>query len=377
MSISLQRLLPLFERELSLGHPTVLGTVVRTAGPTYTKAGAQMLIALDGEYAGLLSGGCLEGDLRDRAGRVFESGCAEIVQYDMRGPDDLLFGLGSGCEGAMTILLQRVDAAGDWQPLRRLAAAWRARRPERALLIAQAGQGQASSCVAGAGIFLNDGSRFGAADGACLEQLRAVAQRLEVGEGSRPLATPWPGGELLLLEQPAPPRLLLLGAGPDSQPVAHLSTFMGWSVTVVDHRSHYARPDRFPDADAVSDGGAAAVEHLLRAATQPFNAAIVMSHHLNSDRAYLRVLADSSIGYVGLLGPAARRDRLLSELDEPLAERLAPRLHAPVGLDLGASTPEGIALSIVAEIQAVLAGNAPMTPLSLRASSPRTEEVLT
>src|SRR6185437_16873510 len=86
MSNTLQRLLPLFERERARGTPLVLATVVHTAGPTYTKPGAQMLIASSGEYAGLLSGGCLEGDLSERARRVFDSGHSEIVRYDMRGP---------------------------------------------------------------------------------------------------------------------------------------------------------------------------------------------------------------------------------------------------------------------------------------------------
>src|SRR5579871_4207783 len=105
MSVSLQRLLPLFERERARARSMVLATVVRTAGPTYTKPGAQLLVAGGGEYAGLLSGGCLEGDLGEHSRSVLTSGASKLVSYDMRGPDDLLFGLGSGCEGAMDILL--------------------------------------------------------------------------------------------------------------------------------------------------------------------------------------------------------------------------------------------------------------------------------
>ena len=85
------------------------------------------------------------------------------------------------------------------------------------------------------------------------------------------------------------------------------------------------------------------------------DAAVVMSHHLTADGRYLGVLAESSIPYIGLLGPAARRERLAAELGERAA-RLRPRLYAPVGLDLGGRTPEAIALSIVAEIQAFLNG---------------------
>ena len=109
--ILLGPLLPLFERERAAGRPLVLGVVLETAGSTYRKPGALMLIAADGEYSGLLSGGCLEGDLREHADSVRETGEPRIVSYDLRGPDDLLWGLGVGCEGAMKILLMRAPRA--------------------------------------------------------------------------------------------------------------------------------------------------------------------------------------------------------------------------------------------------------------------------
>ena len=380
MSTSLQRLLPLFENERKHAQSMVLATVLHTAGPTYTKPGAQMLIASSGEYAGLLSGGCLEGDLSERARRVFDSGYSEIVRYDMRGPEDLLFGLGSGCEGAMEILLQRIEASQEWQPLERLAAAWRSRRQERLLIIARTMPAAAKSTpaaqaarAAGSGIFISDGEAFGAAPSAYTEALRRVAAELPPGSGSRLIPHALPGAELLLLEQAAPPRLLLLGAGADALPVATLVTFLGWSITVVDHRPHFARSERFPGADAVLAGGPTAVPDLLasaRTSGTDFNGAIVMSHHLPTDLAYLRALAQSSMPYIGLLGPVSRRDRLLADLDGAEVASLEPRLRAPVGLDIGAGSPEAIALSIVAEIQAMLSGNVSMAPLSAKIACP-------
>jgi xanthine/CO dehydrogenase XdhC/CoxF family maturation factor len=147
------------------------------------------------------------------------------------------------------------------------------------------------------------------------------------------------------------PALLICGAGPDTEPVASLASMLGWQVTVVDHRPAYIEAGRFgksarllqtdpPQLDAAVNLGA-------------IDAAVVMSHHLVADGQYLEVLARSAIPYVGLLGPAARRERLYAELGVR-ADALKPRLRAPVGLDLGGRTPEAIALSIVAEIQAVL-----------------------
>ena len=94
-------LLPLLDRERAAGNAVAVGVLVHTAGSTYRKPGALMLIAANGDYAGLLSGGCLEGDLREHALSVIETGEPRIVSYDLFGPDDLLWGLGIGCERAL------------------------------------------------------------------------------------------------------------------------------------------------------------------------------------------------------------------------------------------------------------------------------------
>jgi xanthine dehydrogenase accessory factor len=365
MSLSLQRLLPLFERERALHHAMVLATVVRTAGPTYTKPGAHLLLAADGEYAGLLSGGCLEGDLAQHGRAVLVGGAAKLISYDMRGPDDLLFGLGSGCEGAMDILLQRLDAAGDWQPMTRLAAAWSAQRAAALLLVVNSSD---PAWPPGSAVSAEDGTYSGTepvAGSAVLAQLRALASRASQEHCSRFLAQAVPGIDALALSQPPPVQVLLLGAGSDAQPVAELASFLGWRVTVIDHRSHYAQPARFPGASAVLDDGPHSLAQLLAQARTPWAAAIIMSHHLASDLGYLRALAANAIPYIGLLGPSARCQRLLADLGADAA-RLTGRLRAPIGLDLGAAAPETSALSIVAEIHATLAGRDHIAPMSRR-----------
>lgn len=318
MDHELHRLLPFYAAAREAAEPLVLAVVLRTAGSTYRKHGAWMLIARDGRFAGLLSGGCLEGDLREHAARVLDTGRATIVSYDMRGPDDALWGIGSGCEGAMDVLLTRIGPDGDWQPLRSV---------ERALAA-----GEACS--------------FG-----------IVAQG---HPGGRPLgaivldATDDPA--VFRVQLSPPPHVLLLGGGPDAQPVAELVHFLGWRLTVVDHRPLYAVADRFPEGARVI--GCAADELAARCDLARIDAAVVMSHHLDADRMYLRALARTAVSYVGLLGPQPRRERLLGELEPAAASALRPRLRAPVGLDIGANSPSTIALAIVAEIQASLAGRA-------------------
>ncbi|MGD9599050.1 MAG: XdhC family protein [Steroidobacteraceae bacterium] len=315
MDHELHRLLPFFADARAAAEPLVLAVVLHTAGSTYSKNGAWMLAARDGRFAGLLSGGCLEADLREHAARVIDSGVAKIVHYDSRGPDDALWGLGSGCEGAMDILLTRIGPDSGWQPLTAI---------ERAL-----GAGQ--PCAFG----------IVTREGATGQPLGTIVS----GAGH--------GVDVFNVSIPPPPHVLLLGGGPDALPVAELVRFLGWRLTAVDHRPAYAVPARFPDGTRVI--GCAADELPARCDLTRIDAAVVMSHHLDADRAYLAALAPTAVPYVGLLGPQARRERLLGALGTR-AQPLLPRLRAPVGLDIGAHTPSTIALAIVAEIQAALAG---------------------
>jgi xanthine/CO dehydrogenase XdhC/CoxF family maturation factor len=325
----------LFERARAAQEPLVLATVIRTGGSTYAKPGAQMLIAADGEYAGLLSGGCLEGDLREHAVGVSASGAARIVSYDLRSSTDQLFGLGAGCEGAMDILLTRVGPESGWQPLPLLIGAWqRGDECRLAFVIASTRSG----IPLGFNIPL-DGTAGDLNDLAMKAAANSIVTASQV--------------EIFVADFAPPPELLLLGGGPDARPVAELAGFLGWRVTVVDHRAQYVRADRFPANTHLVASRASEVAESVQ--LDDFSAAIVMSHHLQSDLEYLRALAGSRVPYVGLLGPAGRREKLLADLGDDAA-RLRPRLRAPVGLDIGGRAPESIALSIVGEVHAVLAG---------------------
>jgi xanthine dehydrogenase accessory factor len=327
------------------GAPLVLATVVRTVGSTYRKAGAQMLIAPDGRAAGLLSGGCLESDLMERARAVLDSGTPVVADYDTRSSDDLIWGIGLGCEGAMTILMTRLDAGNQYQPF---------------TFIEHCRQAQFEASFAIVTQSQNDAHPLGAAywPGAARRAPAAVADALATPTGRGPGITPQAthvsgdGATFLVVPIELPPRLLVLGAGPDAMPLVEIAGLMNWQVTVLDHRPAYAVAERFPRAYRVELRPAAQLREELR---QDFDAAVVMSHHLISDRQYLEALAASAIRYIGLLGPAPRRARLMSELGEQAAG-LAGRLYGPIGLDIGARSPETIALAIVSEIQAVLSG---------------------
>jgi len=360
MDSELGPLLPLFERERAAGRPVALGILARTRGSTYRKPGAMLLIAGNGEYAGLISGGCLEGDIGERARGVIETGRAALASYDLRNSSDLLWGLGLGCEGAMHILLLRVGPQEEWQPIRHLAAALSAHAPTAIGVVAESKDADVPAGAlllppaAGETAITLPRSLTAGAQTALLEPGVAAALAGAPSAG----AVGWvegPGGrwQLLLLPLSLPPRLLLLGAGPDALPVVDFAARLQWRVTVADHRPAYAVPSHFPSAERIL---LARPEELAQALDlSRFAAAVVMSHHLPSDLEYLRALSASPLPYIGLLGPAARREKLLSELGAE-AERLRPRLRAPVGFNLGGRTPEAIALAIVAEIHAFIYG---------------------
>lgn len=328
-----------------LGEPAVLATIVATAGSTYRKAGARMLLYADRSHVGLLSGGCLEGDLAEHAADVLARGRARAVEYDLRGPDDALFGIGAGCEGAMRVLL---EPASPGTPA--AAALEHARECAR--------RGTPVTLVA---VHDSDGLALGTRDPRLplTPELAALAARAEAERRAQVLDTraPGTGGLRAYADWVAPPpRVLVCGGGDDAIPLVAGLVALGWTVIVTDHRPRYASAQRFAGARVIC----ADAEQL--AATVDLgscHAALVMSHHLTADGHYLAALSTAaSPRYVGLLGPRARRERLLAGAagGAPLADGLRGRLRGPVGLDLGARSPEAIALSIVAELHAWLAG---------------------
>ena len=343
MESCLGALLPLLARERAAGRATALAVLLSTVGSTYQRPGTLLLIAANGEYAGLLSGGCLEGDLAEHARAVIDSGEARRVTYDLRDPNDLVWGLGAGCEGAMHVLLLRVGPLEHWQPLAHFAEAFAAHTPTAVGLIAET---QDAQLALGTVMLAND------APGTLATAVRAALE-----SASRSAEPGWLEltglCRLFLLPLALPPRVLLLGAGPDAPPLVRLAAELHWKVTVLDHRSALAAPARFPAAERVM---LSRPESLLKAVDpSTFEAAIVMTHQLEMDREYLRALAATPLPYIGLLGPPARAARLLGELGTE-ASALRERLHAPVGLNLGGRSPEAIAVSIVAEILAFLHG---------------------
>lgn len=341
--MSTRDLLQSFAAWCKSGTPLALATVIETAGSTYTKAGHRILIAASGDYQGLVSGGCLEHDLALHARQVIESGMARVVGYDLRKEGDELFGLGVGCDGAIRILLQRLGPEHGYAPFTDIAAVLEGDSPGLCAVVT-AGAFTGASLIVSARHSRNHGLD-GAAARALEQQGRSLAGL------PRLVTVPLAGEATAVLYAPLTPipRLLLLGAGPDAVPVVALGALLGWRVTVVDHRpAHLERPG----LEGATERWCTPAGQLPERMSLPsFAAAVVMNHHLATDRSWLATLAGSDIPYIGLLGPRGRRERLLRKLGAKAAH-LATRLHGPAGLSIGADSPESIALSIWTQIHA-------------------------
>lgn len=327
------------------GGGALLATVVGVSGSTYRRPGARMLLSREGRLAGSVSGGCLEGDILQKAWWRTEQGAA-IVTYDSTDADeDVIWGFGLGCNGVVQVLLERVSPERPG-PLNALTSVLREHAP-RIIITVTASDDPA------------------------------------VPLGTAPPGWTPPEGVTVFQETVQPPApLVIFGAGQDALPLVRLAKELGWHVTVADTRGKRARPEPFPLADCVCLGWPD-IEIDER------TAAVVMTHNYPDDRRVLQSLLLSSAGYIGQLGPRVRTERLLAEIADDglfVTEEMRSRLHAPIGLDLGADNPEEIALSIVAEIQAARAGRdggslrnrrAPLhaRPGTALAASPREEAV--
>lgn len=315
----------------------VFAVVTATSGSTYSKPGDFIAIAENGDYQGLVSGGCVEGDLAMRAKAVADSGNAQSVDYDLGGEHDALWGMGAGCDGRLSLLLMAV--AGEFEAA--LFALIKDYDQGAAAVIGFQKSGHAEYFTE-----IADPLSDQASASAWLDVLQASLQSQSSGlVGSGDSAC------MVVYVSPAP-RVLICGAAPDVLPFIEFGQTLGWRTTVVDHRPAYIEQIASLSVDThCVPASSIGISLTLNA----FDAVMVMSHHLDSDAAYLSAVAASQHWrYVGLLGPTHRRQRLLAALSDDERLYLDGLLSGPAGLPIGANEPAGIALAIIAEMHSAL-----------------------
>ena len=295
------------------GTPLALATLLRVEGSSYRRPGSRLLTDGEGILRGSLSGGCLEGEVLARAREALADGRPRLLRYDLRGDADLVWGSGSGCEGLLDILVERLDPAAPPEWLAWVEEARATRTP--------------------------------------------LAVHIDMGPdhlGRRSIPPPPGPSASGFTETFTPPiALWILGASDDSRPLVRLARELGWTVGLLDHRPAFATPQRFPEADQVLAGHPA--QRIPALCLDGRSAVVLMTHNYLKDLEALRLLAASKAPYLGLMGSRARSAKLVAELGAE-GIHLGDRLHSPVGLDLGAEDPETIALAVLAEIQAHFQG---------------------
>ncbi|HSN26964.1 MAG TPA: XdhC family protein [Kofleriaceae bacterium] len=338
---------------------TVVATVVDVAGSSYRRPGARMLVTRERRLAGAISGGCLEGDIVRRGFWRTEHGPA-VVTFDAS--ED---GTGSGCNGVIDVLLERAPGApiGGIDPLAVLARC--VRDQTRATVVTRFRGGFARMELVDGRLTPLAGSMAAATPP---ETLRGIEQLAR--EATRTCVVREGDAAYLVEVLAPPPRLFVLGGGLDAVPVIAQARAVGWEVFAC---VPYARPElrtRLAGADRIVVAQPDEIAVLVDASDRA--AVVVMNHDLAHDTRCLGAMLGSRACYLGVLGPRARTNRMLAAL----AREPDARLHAPVGLQIGAECAEEIALAIVAEVQAALYASSSRTSSAMvccarSSSSPR------
>lgn len=321
-----------------------LATVVRVHGSSYRSPGARMLITDDGKWVGSISGGCLEGDALRKARQVMMDRKPMTVTYDTREESNQNLGIGLGCNGVIDVLIEPIELS----PGNTIHLIEKIVNQNEPVMLATACSGK----LTGSKLLVdtNGNTLFNTFDEVIAT---AVKQDLSVlvNTLSSKVKTFEDTDVFLELIQPAI-SLIIFGGGFDARPVSELAKSLGWNVQVTDECVAHIAPIFFPSADKLSLCQREFIERDF--SITRYTACVLMSHNYEYDRDVLKKLLKTQTPYIGLLGPRKRFDKMLEELQKDgiaLSTNDLHRIHSPIGLDIGAETPDEIAVSIIAEIQ--------------------------
>ena len=337
------------------GAASVLVTLVRTQGSSYRQPGARLLLGAHGEYAGTLSGGCLEGEVVRKATWLIHKG-AVVQRYSTMFDDTAEIPFGLGCGGIVDLLLEPTSTP-EFRAL--LAALERSLTGEESIVLTwlpNEGRELARTVLSPERDLLFSSDRL-------TEEVLANVKAC-VASSIEELPQ-----EIFMERVVAPQRVFILGAGDDAKPLVSIAALLGWTVKVMDGRSQLAKVGRFPEAESVSviQSTALALGEVKRN-----DAVVIMTHSYDQDRGWLAAILPLRPAYIGMLGARHRTSFLISDVASELGFSVAEcceLIQAPVGLNLGGDGPEVIALAIVAEIQAsrtgMLANSRKLTPMDV------------
>lgn len=329
--------------------PAVLATVTAVEGSAYRRPGAKMLLDPDGGGAGSITAGCLEDEVRALAADVLAEGAPRVETWDLTGEDDV-WGLGVGCNGVITVLLEPLDES--YRPV------VEARLAGDPIGVATVVGGEGSNVALGSRAYYRPGEGF--VDGDLPESVRSRLARpteslVDSGNGETVTVETDDGVVEVFVEGVRPPpELVVFGSGHDVGPVVELAKLVDFRVTVVPFRGGHADSGRFPGADEVASASPRDVADIHEWDGDTY--AVIMSHNFLDDRIALERLLETPVEYIGLMGPTKRFEEMREDFAEEgrtFTEGELERIYTPIGLSLGGDTPYQIAYSIVGELLAV------------------------
>ena len=326
------------------GDAAVLMTLVGAEGSSYRRPGARLLLGIRGEYAGTISGGCLEAEVLRKATWLVREG-AVVERYSTMFDDTAEVPFGLGCGGVVDLLLEPANTAESRGLMTALEASLAGEQATVLTWLPREDRGLLRAVLSASGDFL-----FASNELAEPELVDARAGVLRRGWVEN-----MPEGIFVEMID-APQRLFVLGAGDDAKPLVSMGALLGWSVTVMDGRAQLARAERFPEAERVVVFPPNYADVL---GIRPKDAVVLMTHSYEQDRELLAALLPLRPRYLGVLGARHRSSLLVSETAAKLGITIAAcceQIYAPVGLDLGGDGPEAIALAVIAEVQACCMG---------------------
>ncbi|MCC5948491.1 MAG: XdhC family protein [Nitriliruptoraceae bacterium] len=341
--------LPALRRWQRDGARIGIATVTATSKSAPRQPGATLALHPDGDVLGSVSGGCVEGAVVEVATEVLASGTPQRVSYGIS--DDEAFAVGLTCGGTIEVFVRAVDAATiDLEELGRRIEA------EEPVAVATVVEHPDAPEMVGRSLMVGEERAEGSTGNADLDRSIVHATQGLLGQGATGLRHFGADGErrkdevAVMIESFAPrPRMLVFGAIDFAGAVASIGRFLGYHVTVCDARAVFATPARFPDADEV------VVEwpHRYLAATEVDARTViaVLTHDPKFDVPVLKVALATDAAYIGVMGSRRTHDDRMARLrEEGLREEQLDRLRSPIGLDLGARTPQETAVSIAAEL---------------------------
>lgn len=343
-----------YEKSIALDKKTALATVVKVEGSSYRRPGARMLVTETGDLTGAISGGCLEGDAKNKAMLAILQQKNKLVTYNATDEDDAKLGLQLGCNGIVHILFEPLVLDSATNPINLLRKI--GHRKEAVLgtvfnLDKEAKQfGTCFFLNEDENIFLNDTFINEMRDGG-----HFVLQKKES------LVKEYHHDEILFQFVSSDVQLVIIGAGNDAIPLMKIADGLGWKVVIADGRGTHATQSRFDKAEIIVTKPEYLFEHFSSYEQTVF---VLMTHNYNYDVAILKQLVSVPCAYIGLLGPKEKRDRMLNELTDSgikLSQVFLDKIYGPTGLDIGAETAEEIALSIIAEIKSVISHKTSIT----------------